>query len=318
MSSSTPSKPSSPSYLGAATPFTRLNPFELTARITHSFRSKLYFSITNAHHPLAPWHPLMVNPELETRPCHYTDSRVHILTCGHTIAVKGDAESCAANCALTTLWPSPSPNEGTSFVSSNTPPARYQDTLNKIRQSIELGVNSYIASLKASSSPSEGTAIEQGALVHIQALKHIWKGQEARLRPVPDLLSGDFKCVRCGTPGQREETWPALVYHRHDTKCVVVGREPIDVKVIEELEMGARPVETGTETSGYDRGSGSGGGRGGHHGGSSRGVFKETLDEKKVRGARITKARVQEKKKVLEKIRTDVLNEEWGALNLEN
>jgi hypothetical protein len=35
---------------------------------------------------------------MESRPCHFGDSRVHKLKCGHYIAIEGKADSCAENC----------------------------------------------------------------------------------------------------------------------------------------------------------------------------------------------------------------------------
>ncbi|ORY18742.1 hypothetical protein BCR34DRAFT_582682 [Clohesyomyces aquaticus] len=96
---SSPTGPKNASSMVPLHQFTGItNPAEMHAAILHNRIKRRYYSLTILPEPYTPWSPLPHHRQMETRPCFSPASRIHLLKCGHTIAVPRDAERCAANC----------------------------------------------------------------------------------------------------------------------------------------------------------------------------------------------------------------------------
>ncbi|KAF2689736.1 hypothetical protein K458DRAFT_131810 [Lentithecium fluviatile CBS 122367] len=237
---------------------------------------------------------------METRPCHHSSSRIHALTCGHIIAVPRNAEPCAANCA---------PNITLSSLCFKLPiPAPHVGVLEKIRKSIVEGVNAYGAAFAGND-----RALEAKVAVHVEILRGVWERQERRILPVPDLMGGDFSCVKCGNEGHRV-AFPAHTLADDPYWCIVVGREARDRAIIAELEKGAfqEPLDYQYRYrfQARQQHQQQDGKRG-----ASESLIRAAQLGRYVRNARVTKARVEEKKRVVEQLWDEALLEEVGALD---
>ncbi|KAL5417001.1 hypothetical protein PMIN03_001842 [Paraphaeosphaeria minitans] len=203
------------------------SPQTMHRHILNKKDDKKYFSITLMQPPATPWTPLPSHPNMETRTCFHTGSRVHRLDCGHTVVVARDAEPCAANCKTPmSIIPS----------TSSTLPAPYATPLDRLRASTVRVVQSHIELLV-----DAGDALAEAKFAaHAAILSKVWAVQDKTLTPPRDLISGNLSCVLCGTTGLRETRAAAVVdgapYH-----CVVVGNDECDVAIVRELEKGVWP-----------------------------------------------------------------------------
>ncbi|PVI07135.1 hypothetical protein DM02DRAFT_666896 [Periconia macrospinosa] len=285
------------------------SPNDLHAAITVNRRSSNYFSITTPKKPWAPWYTLPTNQNMETRPCHHTGSRVHNLTCGHTIAVPRDSERCAANCTPSTTTtttitdiPALSPHS-----EANRP------TLTKICTSIFYALCYRQDMLRETGDPNPQTEFEH----HQRLIHQIWNQQDVRLQPAVDLIGGNFACYLCNQPGPRK-TRPAYILDQAPYCCVVVGYTDGDCAIIRELDRGILPQPpSGVLHPMHNRGGG-GYSRGGRGGGYVH--VRSRRDQKKpaqgVKDARITKSRVAEKRTVLSKMREEQMMEGLETLGV--
>ncbi|KAF2263162.1 hypothetical protein CC78DRAFT_545137 [Lojkania enalia] len=187
-------------------------------------RSKgLYFSITTLPAPFMGWAPIsaqkapreqhLLAPQMETRSCHCSKSRIHLLNCGHTVAVPRDAEQCAANCV------------GMQTVLGNEMVAK----MFTLVQRSHATVSRFVQELEA-----QGT---QEKLEMARAMKEGYK-QMVHQQSRVNLLDGDFNCKICGNGGMREAV-PA--YHFLPMYVIIVVRDDKDAAIVRELERGVRP-----------------------------------------------------------------------------
>lgn len=245
----------------------------------HKKRGKKYFSITTPKGMREQWWPLQSHQQMETRPCYYANSRIHKLACGHTVAVARDAEPCAANCANALVQPK--------NCFGSPVPAQYAPTLVKIRESIFEGFNAF-----AATAANANDVVRNN--VWLDVLDKVWRDQEAKLAPHPDLISGDFYCSLCSTDFHRAAI-PAFELPDAPYYCFVVGKDEHDVAIIHELERGVRPHEMK------------------HKG---RKVHGDPDVMRRVREGRITRQRVEEKQTVTDRLRTETMLEEWETLGM--
>ncbi|KAF1977835.1 hypothetical protein BU23DRAFT_564699 [Bimuria novae-zelandiae CBS 107.79] len=216
-------------------------PLEMHNYILHRKTSpgRNYFSITTIAPPNLPWSPLTSRQNMETRPCHNAGSRIHMLSCGHTIAVPRDAQPCAQNCSppLTPLT-SREPRIMSIPHSKASIPTPYASFLSTHRASIAAAVNTHIAAMMSSGDPRAAPRYH----LYASFLSSIWSAQDASLQPRRDLLGGDFSCGLCSVIAHRE-SMPAAVLYEFPYACIVVGREEADIAIIRELQKGVRPSE---------------------------------------------------------------------------
>lgn len=77
-----------------------VNKESVWALIKSKKRSKEYLDLMQSRSPWTPWSPLPRRVRnKETRACHCSLSRLHLLQCGHYVVTAGEAEPCAPNCA---------------------------------------------------------------------------------------------------------------------------------------------------------------------------------------------------------------------------
>jgi hypothetical protein len=257
---------------------------------------------------------------METRPCHYASSRIHTLTCGHTIAVTRDAEPCATNCTV--------PITLTSTCLTHPVPAHHAPSLEKIRNSIVDGVNAYAATFRGTDDWLDGK-VER----HVDVLRQIWARQEQRILAVPDLVGGDFGCSRCGVVGARM-SFPAFTLAEDPYFCIVVARNLRDFTVLAELEKGVLLEPIWKERGGRVEGRTNRQEFHFHQGihsqqqqvvrqgpGSAQQFPSQYVKNARVRkvkaemkNARVTQARVEEKERIIGQLRDETLLEEVEAL----
>ncbi|KAF2866082.1 hypothetical protein BDV95DRAFT_211632 [Massariosphaeria phaeospora] len=249
---------------------------DLHAHIERMKRSRQYFSITTMPAPFAAWSPLLKNAHMETRACHCSVSRVHLLACGHRVAVPRNAERCAANCA------------GMEEVLKTRSPEVQDDMLaaiKKVNGAGPLGLQAYVA-----------TWVKwnvAGAMDRIHGLREAFNEMSFfHQRPRPDVASGEFSCQMCEKKGLRESL-PVFVLEALPWACVVVVRDGDNWAVVQELEKGVLPDPTVRKRS-----------------------MKKNSSQNRILNGRITKHRVEEKKGVLGKLREESLVEEWGNMGL--
>ncbi|KAF2447257.1 hypothetical protein P171DRAFT_519540 [Karstenula rhodostoma CBS 690.94] len=276
---------------------------------------KKYFSITLMQPPATPWSPLPSHQNMETRTCFHTGSRIHKLDCGHTVAVPHNAEPCAANCK---------PPMSTISSTSSALPAPYAAPINLLRASTIRVVHAHMDALAAAADPLANAKLA----AHANILSAVWEAQDKALAPPRDLISGDFSCALCGTPGLRDTRAAAVVggppYH-----CVVVGWDEGDVAVIRELEKGVQPrapPRGASFGSGFGRGPplkrlGAADDRGHRRSGVTVGVgvgVRESAGEMRRRRRDGWQAAVRRKEKegVIGRLREEVLMEELGGMGL--
>ncbi|KAF2639130.1 hypothetical protein P280DRAFT_481307 [Massarina eburnea CBS 473.64] len=266
---------------------------------SHLFRkSRQNLSITTMSAPFAQWQPLRTHQNMETRSCHHTGSRIHTLSCGHTISVTRDAEPCATNCASISNITSPS--------WAKTPVQKtHVAVLEKTRLAIDAALkihSSFLTDVGFTQKDSNFTVAS-----HISIILTIFNNQESRLRPPVDLISGDFSCELCSTPGLRAAS-PAFILNVAPYNCVVVKKDDNDLAAIKELVKGVMPMAPVKRERERDMVAGVRG-RGG-----KKVMSAET--RARVREGRVTKRRVEEKRRVLGMLKDEVFVEELEGLGL--
>ncbi|KAF1962919.1 hypothetical protein CC80DRAFT_530811 [Byssothecium circinans] len=267
-------------------------------------------SITTLPAPNTPWNPLSPNfQHKETRPCFPTNSRIHTLTCGHTVSLRDDgpAQPCVGNCASARTMVR-------ARCFTKPVPATWAPTLEKIRLSIDTALKTYKAMLTANGGRMGRNGLPRSS-IQKPILRQIFAEQDRRVQPNVDLLGGDFVCTLCGEWGARG-TLAAFVLPVAPYWCVAVAKDDNDLAVIRQLVKGVVPVAKVMEAK-TAKGLGAFMGEGLRR---KNGVeFALALREKKrerVKNARVTKRRVREKKRVLEGLREEAFVDELESLGL--
>ncbi|KAF2107239.1 hypothetical protein BDV96DRAFT_653836 [Lophiotrema nucula] len=246
-----------------------------------------YYTVTTLGAPWEQWAPPLKHADMETRPCHCSNSRIHKLTCGHIVSLAMKAEECAANCT------------GMEQGLTQDQVSRMQ----KIASYSESVTNLVIKSLLQQGRPGK-IAIAKQMGEGFQSFKY---QQEHR-----DLIGGDFACKQCAYTGQRP-TYPTFYFA--PMHVIIVIRDAKDQAIVDQIKRGVRPESQNL----YDRrmrrlqqrcgARGRGGfssrGRGGR-GGVMFGRVR--------RDVAIDKARRDEKTRVIQKMNDDAILDDMYTL----
>ncbi|KAF2741764.1 hypothetical protein M011DRAFT_472828 [Sporormia fimetaria CBS 119925] len=237
-----------------------------------------YWSITTMPMPYSPWSPLFSHREKETRPCHSAWSRVHKLTCGHFVAVEGGAEQCAANCVGMNLpaiaqahKAKPVLKHGEILADGKTPGEVVDDKMN----ALTVYGSTFLV---AKGEPGMKTAMD--LLNSLAQTNFIHQHRPANNK------GGKFACQECKSEGQRPSV-PTFHYRRTPWQVVIPIRDEESLAVVQRLKSGVVPKPPRPHVYHHRRGP----------------------QNDRVRAARITRHRVQEKKTVLKKIAEETIIE---------
>ncbi|KAH7117040.1 hypothetical protein B0J11DRAFT_583739 [Dendryphion nanum] len=314
----------------------------MVKRMQTEVRYNRYYTLTTAQLPEAAWAPLKHHPEMETRPCHSSFSRTHLLSCGHVVVMQYGAEQCSGNCA----------GMETALVAAET--AR----LDTVRKSIERNPNLEPIDLQNFSkrrvSPDEhrclavkvnqeflyrllpvGPALMQQpwAPAIVSRLNTFSQAVPLNIPHQRNLIDGDFQCLRCKQQGLRI-TFPGHIHY--PSNLVIVERCQEDTDLVNAIKTGFNPENTYEimKRHGLILRANHGvyhGGRGGHQagrGGAGRGpyptagpgmgssVARSRSTYRQVRDGRIEKYRRDEKQRVLNEIAAETLVEDLGRVKI--
>ncbi|KAJ4356273.1 uncharacterized protein N0V89_004304 [Didymosphaeria variabile] len=288
------------------------SPQTMHHHILYKKNERKYFSITLMQPPVTPWTPLSSRRNMETRLCFHTGSRIHVLDCGHTVAVQGNAEPCAANCK---------PPMARISSTGSTVPTAYASAINIHRSSTAETVKEHIQLLDDNGDPMA----QEKFAAHVDVLCKVWDNQDQELRPQVDLISGNFSCTTCGTTAHRA-TNPAAPVLRAPYHCIVVGKDEHDIAIIHELGKGIQPQQSSQSSINFKTTKKPPPKRlgpandSGHR--RSRAIvgLKETPGEtrKRKNDAWHSAMRRREKEGVMSKLREDNLMEELDAMGLKS
>ncbi|PSN61126.1 hypothetical protein BS50DRAFT_593053 [Corynespora cassiicola Philippines] len=264
-------------------------PAQMHFHIMEKRSRKQFFSVTTLPQPYSSWSPLPNHTQMETRACHCNKSRIHKLKCGHTVAVPRDAEECAPNCL------------GMYAALDASDTQELESRIRRLHSHTSQGFNAWVDGIAAR---GDGLALAQCAMFKRVLERVRFQHQQPR----PNVNAGDFSCDQCGAQATRP-TVAAFPINQKPYFCIAVARDNRDKAVIEQLKRGVRPYLPHLEQPrhrhviGYMRGGcAAGRGRGGR--------FRQPAFDRVIEG-RITKARVEEKKAVLNRLLTDNVIAEW-------
>ncbi|KAF2272917.1 uncharacterized protein EI97DRAFT_461534 [Westerdykella ornata] len=277
----------------------------LRRQLQEGKRSGRYWSITTMPQPFAAWSPLPSHQEKETRPCHCSISRVHKLRCGHLVAVAREAEQCAQNCVgssammpdlirLHTSTPSPSSEaEGYSEPRSS-PNEIYENNVLALRQYAVtfLGVREDIPLDDQLQAVARANA-------HLAILNRV--NFKHQLNDRLDLVGGDFGCQECRVEGHRPSV-PVYHYRRDPWHVIIPIRNEEDQTLVRRLKDGTTPSRPSNK------------GRNHVQAGRGRGGKARSFD--RLLGGRITKQRVEEKERVLGRMKEEELMESLEGMGI--
>ncbi|KAF2730498.1 hypothetical protein EJ04DRAFT_45454 [Polyplosphaeria fusca] len=204
-------------------------PLQMHDQIAGKRHTGLYYSITTIQSPMAPWAPLMVHPEMESRACHFNYSRIHRLLCGHIVAVVREAEQCASNC---TGMMGP---QGVLEDSA-------QESMQKVGAVAQAVQNSFVRDLYSTREQLLLSLDTKSA--HKATLKKTMaEYMSDAFICMPEfnksaLVDGDFECKECGTPGLRS-TFPTYLFD--PMHVIIVIRDSDDIAIVEQLKDGVLP-----------------------------------------------------------------------------